>query len=344
MIFRKTENILHRFVTLALMITMPMLFSSCFALRMAADNTGNVLFGESNKVEKKIKDPIRSDVKLSALWIGHSSVLLQIEDKVILIDPVFEDVIGGLMRRNIEAGLDLNDLPKLDMVIVSHAHMDHLSIETIDEINDNEKFKGAKLVFPKGVEDFIPDYPELLLVRMETGNTYKKGYIGETKDFGGLKVTTVFTSHYGGRFGFDSYLWHLPGCTGYVIEYKGKTVFYPGDTVYDEEAFKEIGKKFDIDLALIPIGPCKDCLEVNSYNHVTSMGALKILEDVRADYMVPVHYGALTYRSDANLPLSVLKELIVVDPTGSSGSGNQQADALSKKVIILDEGQQHVFE
>jgi L-ascorbate metabolism protein UlaG (beta-lactamase superfamily) len=344
MIFRKTENILHRFVTLTLMITMPMLFSSCFALRMVADNTERVLFAEPDKVKNKIANPIRSDVKLSALWIGHSSVLLQIEDKVILIDPVFDEVIGGLMLRNTEAGLDLDDLPKLDMVIVSHAHMDHLSINTLDEINDNKKFKGAKLVFPRGVEQSIPDYPELDLVRMETGNTYKKGYVGETKEFDGLKVTTVFTSHYGGRFGFDSYLWHMPGCTGYVIEYKGKTIFYPGDTVYDEEAFKEIGKKFDIDLALIPIGPCKDCFEVNSYNHVTSMGALKILEDVRADYMIPVHYGALTYRSDANLPLTVLKELMVADPTGSSGSGNQQADALSKKVIILDEGQQHVFE
>lgn len=327
-----------------MLVSMSVGFSSCFAFRMFVENTGDAMFGEPEMVKNKLKNPVRDDVKFSALWIGHSTVLLQMDDKVILIDPVFQDVIGGIMMRKNEPGLDLKSIPNLDLVLISHAHMDHMSLSTLGDINDNKRFLGAKVIFPKGVEDFLPDYPELDLVRMETGNTRKQGFVGETKEFDGVKVTAVFSAHYGGRYGFDSYLWQMPGCTGYIIEYKGRTVFFPGDTIYDEEAFKAIGSKFDIDLALVPIGPCRDCKEINNHNHVTSLGALMILEDVKADFMIPVHYGCLEYRNDPDEPLLALRELISADPTGSSGSGNQNGVPLSKRVIILDEGQQHIFE
>ncbi len=311
---------------------------------MLVENTEKAMFGNPDKVKNKINNPIKEGVKLSALWIGHSSVLLQMDDKVILIDPVFNDVIGGLMVRKNEAAINLSDIPKLDLILVSHAHMDHLSLATLGDINDDSKFTGAKVIFPRGVEEFLPDYPSLDLVRMETGNTRKKNYVGETKLIDGVKITTVFTVHYGGRFGFDSYLWHVPGCTGFIIEYKGKTVFYPGDTNYDDEGFKAIGRKFSIDLALLPIGPCRDCKEIDNFNHVTSFGALKMFEDLNARYMIPVHYGCIEYRNDPKEPVYVLEELIAADPKGSSGSGNESQETLSKRVIILEEGQQHIFE
>lgn len=337
------SNSLRQILFTASVVLMPFVFISCFAGRMLVENTGKMMFGESNKVTKKIEQPIRDDVKLSALWIGHSSVLLQMYEKVILIDPVFNEIIGGLMLRKNEPGVELNVIPRLDLVLVSHAHMDHMSLETLGDINDNPNFKGARVVFPRGVEDFLPDYPELDLVRMETGNSREKGYIGETKVIDGVKITTVFTVHYGGRFGFDSYVWHVPGCTGFVIEYNGKTVFYPGDTNYDDEGFKAIGRKFDIDLALIPIGPCRDCMEVDNFNHVTSFGAVKMFEDLRADYMIPVHYGCIQYRNDPDEPLNALREIIASGLSGSSGSGGEYDETLSDRVIILDEGEQHVF-
>ncbi|MBX7041369.1 MAG: MBL fold metallo-hydrolase [Ignavibacteria bacterium] len=332
-----------RLLTAVMITSTALILQSCFAGRLFVENATKAMFGSPGEVKNKVKEPVRDGVGLSALWVGHSTVLLQIEDKVILIDPVFNDVIGGLMVRKNEAALDLDVLPRLDLVLVSHAHMDHLSLATLGDINDNKKFAGTKVVFPAGVEDFLPDYPELDLVRMKTGNTRKKNYVGETKVLDGVKVTTVFTVHYGGRFGFDSYLWHVPGCTGFVIEYKGKTVFYPGDTNYDDEAFKAIGRKFSIDLALIPIGPCRDCMEIDNFNHVTSFGALKMFEDLKAEYMIPVHYGCIEYRNDPDEPLNVLRELITKDANGSSGSGSEYDDPLSRRIIILDEGQQHVF-
>lgn len=313
--------------------------SGCGWITVGLNNVGGSIFSSPDEVKTKFTNPVRPDVKLSAYWIGHSSVLLQIYDKVILIDPVFNDVISGMMLRKKAAAIDIDSLSKLNMILISHAHMDHLSISTLADLD--EKFPKAKLVFPKGTEEFLPNY-NFEFVRLNTGNSGKKNYIGQTKIVDSVKVTAVYALHFGGRYGVDSYIWRMPGCTGYIIQYKGVTVFYAGDTLYDDKAYKKLGEKFDIDLALIPIGPCRDCEEIFNHNHVASYGALLMFEDLKAKYMIPVHYGTLQYRTDPDYPMFVLKELIAEnDNTNSLASRDKH---LSERIIILKEGQQYVFE
>lgn len=310
--------------------------SGCGLLMIGIENTSNSIFKSPKKVHSKVDTLIYPDVTLSAYWIGHSSTLLQIHDKIILIDPVFNDVISAVMLRRQTAALEINKLPKLDIILESHAHMDHLSISTLSDLED--EFPKAKLVFPEGTEEFLPGY-DFEFIKMKTGNTRKK-VIGETKVIDGVKITTVYALHFGGRFGLDSYLWNMPGCTAYIIEYKGVTVFYAGDTLYDEEAYKSLGKKFNIDLAIIPIGPCSNCEEVYNYNHVASYGALLMFDDLKAKWMLPVHYGALTYRRDPDYPMFVLKEIIDKKVSSSSMQSNE---SYKDRVKILDEGEQYIF-
>lgn len=312
--------------------------SGCGLLLIGLENTADSIFSSPQEIKSKVTNPIRSDVKLSALWIGHSSVLLQIYDKVILLDPLFNNVISGVMLRRQTAAIDITSFSKLDMILVSHAHMDHLSISTLSELE--EKFPKAKLVFPKGTEEFLPGY-DFEFVRMKTGNTREKDYVGETKTFDSVKITTVFALHFGGRYGLDSYLWNMPGCTAYIIEYKDITVFYAGDTLYDEYAYKRLGEKFDIDLAIIPIGPCRECEEISNFNHIASQGALLVFEDLKAGKMLPVHYGAIQYRNDPDYPLTVLKKLII--QKDSSNLSNQNNTLFKDIITILDEGEQYVF-
>ena len=108
--------------------------SGCGLIFIGAENVGETIFSSPQKVKSKVKNPIKPEVKLSALWIGHSSVLLQIYDKVLLLDPVFNNVISGVMTRKQTAAFDIDDLPKLDMILISHAHMDHLSISTLADL------------------------------------------------------------------------------------------------------------------------------------------------------------------------------------------------------------------
>jgi len=304
------------------------------------ENIGNTIFSEPKKVKNKIKSPIKDNVRLSALWVGHSTILLQIEDKVVIVDPVFEDVIAGIVLRKVEAGLDIDRIPKLDLILVSHAHMDHLSIETLD--NFDERFPDAKIVIPEGAEKYIPSY-DMEIIKMKTGNTAERNYTGETRLINGVKITTVFTLHQGGRFGLDSYSWHVPGCTGYIIEYNGITIFYAGDTTFDDKAFKVIGGKFNIDLALIPVGPCRDCETDGSYYHLASLGALKVLDDLQAKFMIPVHYGIIEFFNDPDTPIWSLRELINRYDSNSV-YGTATIKPYKDRIKILEIGEQYVFE
>ncbi len=328
-----------RYIRLGVVILL-LLMGGCSMVADVTTNLTDAVFSRPEQVVKKIKDPVKDSVRFSVLWIGHASTMIQIEDKVILLDPVFEDVIASLMLRKVEAGINIKDISKLDLVLISHAHMDHLSLPTLNDLD--RRFPRASVVFPAGTEQYMPSL-RMKMVRMKTGNSRKLGYIGETKDIDGVKVTTVFANHPGGRYVMDSYVWFEPGATGYIIEYQGITVFFAGDTVYDKEAYKVLGKKFDVNLAILPIGPCIDCEAIDFGYHMGSFGAMNLLDDIKADYMLPIHYGSSTYGSDPDQPLKTLVYLIEQYPK-ETVTGILWTRSYEQKILILDEGEQFIFD
>ena len=76
------------------------------------------------------------------------------------------------------------------------------------------------------------------------------------------------------------------------------------------KAFKYIGEKFDIGVSLVPIGPCRNCDSTGFWHHTSSIEALDLFKDIKADYMIPVHYGTVRYFTDENKPLQVLNNLV----------------------------------
>ena len=102
-------------------------------------------FQDIRKVEPKLKDPVRPDAELAVLWVGHATVLIQIADKFVLTDPVFTDTVGQVSKRLVEPGLDAENLPALDLVLVSHMHFDHLSLGSLERIEP----KVRDLVVPQ---------------------------------------------------------------------------------------------------------------------------------------------------------------------------------------------------
>lgn len=314
--------------------------SGCWFVRAGMRNLDNAIFETPAKVKNKIKNPVKNNIKLSALWVGQSTVLLQIDDKVVITDPVFENVIAGFMLRTVEAGINISSIPKLDLILVSHAHMDHLSFPTLDAFD--KRFPLTSLVIPDGAEKYLPSY-DMNIIKMRTGNSEERNYTGETKVINGIKITAVYASHQGGRFGLDSYVWDVPGYTGYIIQYKGITVYFAGDTSYDDKAFKYLGKKYKIDLALIPVGPCRDCDQIGNFLHVASLGALMMLDDLRAKHMVPIHFGTIRYFNDPNTPVYALEDLINKYDT-KTVTGVAASEPYKDKIKILKAGEQYIFE
>ena len=325
---------------LRMIIVLAIIIAGCSMASDVSKNITDAIFSRPEKVKKQILDPVKDSVRFSVLWVGHASTMIQIEDKVILLDPVFEDVIASLMLRKVEAGLSIKNLPKLDLVLISHAHMDHLSLPTLKDLD--KKFPGATVVFPAGTEEYMPAM-KMDMVRIKTGNTEKQGFVGESRTIDGVTVTAVYANHPGGRYVLDSYVWFEPGATAYVIEYQGITVFYAGDTFYDDKAYKVLGRKFDIDLAILPIGPCINCEAMNFGFHMGSFGAMNLLDDLNARYMLPVHYGSSPYGSDPDLPLKTLVYLIEKYPK-ETVTGIIWTRSYKQKVIILDEGEQFIFD
>jgi L-ascorbate metabolism protein UlaG (beta-lactamase superfamily) len=241
-------------------------------------------FRSPDRVADRITMPIRTDAGLAVLWIGHSTVLMQIDDKFILTDPVFDEFIGGLSHRLVEPGMALENLPPLDVTLVSHRHFDHLSPASLKRIGS----KTRAVLVPEGAGTDVPEGAYAV-------RELREGGIWES---GGLRVTAVKVAHSGGRWPLDASS-HPYAYTGYVIQYHGITVFFPGDTAYHPELFEDLRRRVGpVDLALLPICPIRPESRMEP-SHLNPEQALRAAELLSARWMVPIHFDTFVESLDA---------------------------------------------
>ncbi len=264
-----------------------------------------------------ITTPVLQNVSLAVSWVGHATALIQIHDKIIITDPLFTNSIGMLVQRAVKPGLDPALLTKVDFTLVSHLHFDHLSYGSLDMLP-----KNGRLLIPDGAAEYIPDFGFQAIDEMKPWDVVESDSV---------RITAVPVQHFTGRYGFDGAWMGERGYTGYVVEYRGIAVFFAGDTGYNSELFKEIGRRFKIDLAIIPIAPSSSD-GVGSRVHVSPLGALTILKDVGAASLLPVHFGTMLFGSTAN-PQGPLETLL----TAAANQG------LSDKIVRLDVGGQRIL-
>lgn len=301
-----------------LVMVSTVLFSGCsgYLQRMVTQSIGRI--GESiPDAPDTIKTAIIPDANLAVGWVGHATVLVQIRDKIILTDPLFTNTIGMLVKRFVKPGLDPAILPKVDVTLISHMHFDHFSFGSLEMIP-----KNGCLIVPDGLARYTPDFGFNEVDMLKPW---------EAVESNGIRITAVPVQHFNGRYGFDgAWLGNL-GYTGYVVEYKGIVVFFGGDTGYNPDFFKEIGRRFKIDLALIPIAPGGGS-GFGSRVHASPLGALKICEDVGAKYMVPIHFGTMAYGSppNADAQLQALRDAAA-------------QEGMTDRIIALRVGEQRVL-
>jgi len=305
-------------VTLALLAPSLLLQNGCssYVQRMVVRSLGSI--GEPIKAPPRmIATPILPNAKLAVSWVGHATVLIQIEDKIILTDPLFTNTIGILVKRYVKPGLDPALLSRVDFTLISHIHFDHFSYGSLDMLP-----KNGTLVIPLGALRYTPDFGFKDVEALKPWQAI---------DEDGVKVTAVPARHFSGRYGFDRQWMEDADYTGYVIEYEGYTVFFAGDTGYNSELFKEIGRRFKIDLAILPISP-GSFTSPGSGVHVGPVGALMIFKDVGAKYMMPVHYGTFFYGSetDPTAPIDRLREVA-------------KQEGVTERVVDLQVGEQRVL-
>jgi len=205
-------------------------------------------------------------------WIGHASFLIQGPHGNILVDPNWANWLL-VVRRLRHAGLAHHHLPTIDLVLITHAHFDHLNRKSLRQIAANQP-----IVVPAGVGDLVH------------GLGFEKVYEinwWERLRFPGAAITFVPAKHWGARKVTD----HHRGYGGYVIDMGGRTIYHAGDSGYFP-GFREIGKKFRPEIALLPIGAYHG--PKFGENHMTPEQALRAFGDLRSKFLVPMHFG--TYR------------------------------------------------
>lgn len=273
-----TPTIRGAFLLAALSIACALSQSGCIVSK-----TVDALMSTPRPV-RTLADPTRPDARLAITWIGHATTLVQMDDVFFLTDPVFTRTVGELSARLVAPGLTVESLPRVNVVLISHLHFDHLSLGSLDLI----EHKVDRLYVPKGGLVYVPDYP------------FETDELGwwQSVQLGGMKITAVKVQHNGMRYGIDAG-WMKTSYTGYVVQYHGMTVYYAGDTAFNREDFVETARRFPhIDLAILPIGPIQPRSIMKS-THEDPAEAFAAFDLLRAKYMIPIHYGTFINSVDA---------------------------------------------
>jgi L-ascorbate metabolism protein UlaG (beta-lactamase superfamily) len=298
------------------------------------------------------KPPEISATETAITFIGHSSFLIQTAGRALLIDPVFAPRLI-VLRRQRRAGLRVADLPQIDAVLLTHAHMDHLnrpSLRAVTREMHRRKLPAPVVVVPRGVEDLVSDLGfarvesvewwqamELPQVSGQSGHQRQpisirqsEGQVQRTASET-IRITATPARHWGARMFKDTHR----GFGGYVIESaSGPTIYHSGDTAYFG-GFTEIGRRLHPEIALLPIG----AYFPDSYRavHTSPEEALRAFLDLKADVMIPMHYGTFRLgREPMEEPLPRLMraaeragvgERVVALMEGESWVGNEVAGA-----------------
>jgi L-ascorbate metabolism protein UlaG (beta-lactamase superfamily) len=260
---------------------------------------------------------MRKDARLALIWVGHATALVQIDDKIILTDPVFTSTVGEFSKRLVEPGIDPDKLPRLDAVLISHMHFDHLSLGSLSMIQD----KVRMLLLPRGGTTYLTDF-SFPAIELAPWQPWERD---------GLRITAAPVDHVGFRYGLDD-AWMKDSFTGYVIEYHGIKVYFGGDTAYNQRLFVETAQRFPkLDLALLPIAPIEPRSIMRVF-HMDPREAVQAFIDLDAQRMVPIHYD--TFVNSTDNPGDALRELTEAHQRFSFGE---------REIVPVGIGEQWVF-
>jgi len=216
-----------------------------------------------------------SDCGLHAAWLGHSTVLLKIDGFTVLTDPVLSTRVGiylGLftlgLKRLVEPALALEDLPKIDLVLLSHAHFDHFDLPTLRHLEG----RGTAVVTASKTKD--------LLRVNRYGSVSELGWGGRLTT-GPLEIRAFQVKHWGARMRSDVYR----GYNGYTIDAGRYRVLFGGDTALTT-SFRTLKSGRPFDLALMPIGAYNPWI----YSHCSPEQSWQMANDAGAEFFLPLHH------------------------------------------------------
>ena len=266
-----------------------------FRFLWSKDNTN--LPSEDNQIDltlpfKNNFDNVDPKSQNTVTWIGHASCLLKMSGIYVLTDPIFSQHCSAIqmnvsnkLKRFRQPGLNLEEMDKVDAVVISHDHYDHLDYNSVLDIN--KRFPSSQWFVPLGLKKWFEssgirsESIHEMTWREEKSHTFQKGE---------LTFTCLPAQHWSMRIapGIDrNYsLW----CSWQVMSSE-RNVYFAGDTGYNNRIFRQIGNHCGpFDLSLIPIGAYEP-REFLKCQHVNPEEAVKVHDEVKSKFSLGIHWG-----------------------------------------------------
>lgn len=220
-----------------------------------------------------------SDRQVTAAWLGHATVLINFYGVNILTDPVLFSRIGIRIpflftigpKRLTAPALTVDDLPRIDIVLLSHAHFDHFDWRTLSHLD-----RATKVIAAPRTRDLLNwtrlcDITELPWNERESIHT----------SAGSINITAVPVQHWGARMQHDDYR----GYNAYLIERNGRRVLFGGDTAFTDQ-FVEVRQHGPVDLAIFSIAAYNPWIQ----SHADPEQAIQMANDAGARFIMPIHH------------------------------------------------------
>ncbi len=231
------------------------------------------------------------DDQLTVAWLGHATVLINFYGTWLLTDPALRERVGlrvaGAVtigpRRLVAPALSARELPALDAILVSHAHMDHCDIATLKRLP-----RRTHAVVQRGNGDLVRRFARVDELAW-----------GESVEVAGVRVESLEVNHWGARRLTDKHR----GYGGFLVEKRGRALVFGGDTAYTT-AFRRIGERgANVVLAMLPIGAYDPYIHA----HANPEQAWAMAGDMGARYVLPLHHSTFRLsREPAGEPVARL--------------------------------------
>jgi L-ascorbate metabolism protein UlaG (beta-lactamase superfamily) len=236
-------------------------------------------------VSTTVPDPRSwSDGGITLTWIGHSTFLINLEGTTILTDPVFSEKVGVDLllttlgpARFVPPALHVRDLPRLDLILVSHAHMDHYDLPSLRSLP-----RDVPTIMARDTSEFVDGLGLARLRELDWG---------QSAEVEGVRIEAVPVKHWGRRYPWD----RDRGYNGFLLTKHKRSVLFAGDTAYSDELISALnGRRPDV--VMLPIGGYNPYI----HSHASPEHAWDMFHEVGARYLVPMHWR--TFRLSRERP------------------------------------------